>query len=75
MDRITSMQIFVKVAEVGSFAAAAGELKLSPAMVARFVEMGVIAAPGTPDEFGAFVRREIAQWREVARMANVRLEG
>jgi tripartite-type tricarboxylate transporter receptor subunit TctC len=37
--------------------------------------MGVIAAPGTPEEFGAFVRREIAQWREVARLANVRLEG
>ena len=46
-----------------------------PAMAARFVEMGVIAAPGTPEEFGAFVRREIAQWREVARAANVRLEG
>lgn len=37
MDRITSMQIFVKVAEVGSFAAAAGELKLSPAMVAKHI--------------------------------------
>jgi tripartite-type tricarboxylate transporter receptor subunit TctC len=46
-----------------------------PALVARFTEMAVIAAPGTPDEFGAFVRREIAQWREVARAANVRLEG
>ena len=46
-----------------------------PAMAARFVELGVIAAPGTPEEFGAFVRREIAQWREVARIANVRLEG
>ncbi|CAA9256235.1 MAG: BUG/TctC family periplasmic protein [uncultured Acetobacteraceae bacterium] len=46
-----------------------------PALGARFVEMGVIPAPGTPEEFGAFVRREIAQWREVARAANVRLEG
>ncbi len=46
-----------------------------PAMAARFVEMGVIAAPGTPEEFGAFVRREIARWRDVARAANVRLEG
>jgi tripartite-type tricarboxylate transporter receptor subunit TctC len=46
-----------------------------PAMAARFVELGVIAAPATPEEFGAFVRREIAQWREVARVANVRLEG
>lgn len=46
-----------------------------PAMQARFLEMGGTAAPSTPEEFAAFVRREIAQWREVARIANVRLEG
>ncbi len=46
-----------------------------PAMAARIQEMGGIPAPSTPNEFGAFVRREIAQWREVARVANVRLEG
>lgn len=46
-----------------------------PAMAARIREVGGIPAPGTPEEFGAFVRREIAQWREVARVANVRLEG
>jgi tripartite-type tricarboxylate transporter receptor subunit TctC len=46
-----------------------------PAMQARFIELGGSAAPGTPEEFAAFVRREIAQWREVARIANVRLEG
>ena len=46
-----------------------------PAMQARFIELGGTAAPGTPEEFGDFVRREIAQWREVARIANVRLEG
>ena len=34
-----------------------------------------IRRAATPEEFGAFVRREIAQWREVARLANVRLEG
>ena len=46
-----------------------------PAMAARIQEMGGTAAPSTPEEFAAFVRREIAQWREVARVANVRLEG
>jgi tripartite-type tricarboxylate transporter receptor subunit TctC len=46
-----------------------------PAMAARFHDVGGIPAPTTPEEFGAFVRREIAQWREVARIANVRLEG
>jgi tripartite-type tricarboxylate transporter receptor subunit TctC len=47
----------------------------TPAMQARFIELGGTAAPGTPEAFGDFVRREIAQWREVARIANVRLEG
>ncbi|HWJ87694.1 MAG TPA: LysR family transcriptional regulator [Pelagibacterium sp.] len=37
MDRFTSMQVFVKVADLGSFAAAASELKLSPAMVAKHI--------------------------------------
>ena len=46
-----------------------------PAIAARFLQLGGTAAPGTPEEFGAFVRQEIAQWREVARIANVRLEG
>jgi tripartite-type tricarboxylate transporter receptor subunit TctC len=52
-----------------------GAILRQPAMVARIQEMGGTAAPSTPEEFGAFVRREIAQWREVARIANVRLEG
>ena len=37
MDRLTSMQVFVKVADLGSFAAAAGELGLSRAMVAKHI--------------------------------------
>ncbi len=46
-----------------------------PAVVARFIELGGSAAPSTPEAYGEFVRGEIAQWREVARIANVRLEG
>jgi tripartite-type tricarboxylate transporter receptor subunit TctC len=52
-----------------------GAVLRDPTMAARFQQMGGVPAPGTPEEFGAFVRREIAQWREVARIANVRLEG
>jgi tripartite-type tricarboxylate transporter receptor subunit TctC len=52
-----------------------GAILRQPAVQARFIELGGTAAPGTPEEFGDFVRREIAQWREVARIANVRLEG
>ncbi len=37
MDRLTSMSIFVKAAELGSFAAAADMLKISPQMVAKNV--------------------------------------
>ncbi|MBV1798331.1 tripartite tricarboxylate transporter substrate binding protein [Siccirubricoccus sp. G192] len=46
-----------------------------PAVVARFLELGGTATPTTSEEFGSFVRAEIAQWREIARIANVRLEG
>ena len=37
IDRLTSMAVFVKVADLGSFAAAAGALKMSPQMVAKHV--------------------------------------
>lgn len=46
-----------------------------PAVAKRLEEMAVLPDPGTPEEFGAFVRAEIVKWREVARLANVRLEG
>jgi tripartite-type tricarboxylate transporter receptor subunit TctC len=46
-----------------------------PAVVQRILELGATAAPSTPEEFAGFVRSEIAQWREVARIANVKLEG
>ncbi|WP_207780259.1 LysR family transcriptional regulator [Pokkaliibacter plantistimulans] len=37
MDRLTSMTVFIKAAELGSFAAAAEALHLSPQMVAKHV--------------------------------------
>ena len=46
-----------------------------PAIAARIQGLAMIPAPTTPAEFGAFVRAEIAKWGEVARAANVRLEG
>lgn len=41
----------------------------------RMIEMGGIPAAGSPEAFGTFLREEIAKWGEVARAANVRLEG
>src|ERR1700738_1873134 len=37
MDRLTSMSVFLKVADLGSFAAAAKELRLSPTMIGKHV--------------------------------------
>lgn len=37
MDRLTSMSVFVKAAELGSFAATAGVLEISPQMVAKHI--------------------------------------
>jgi DNA-binding transcriptional LysR family regulator len=38
LDRLTTMQVYVRVVERGSFAAAAKDLDLSPAMVAKHVQ-------------------------------------
>src|SRR5947208_2289117 len=38
MDPLRSMQVFIEVAERGSFAAAARALDLSPAMVAKHIQ-------------------------------------
>jgi tripartite-type tricarboxylate transporter receptor subunit TctC len=46
-----------------------------PSVAARIRDMGAFPDPGTPEEFAAFIRAEIAKWREVARAADVRLEG
>jgi tripartite-type tricarboxylate transporter receptor subunit TctC len=45
------------------------------AVAARMVGMGGFPDPGTPEQFGAFIRAEIAKWREVAQAAQVKLEG
>lgn len=46
-----------------------------PALAARIIQMGAVPDPMTPEEYATFIRTEIATFREVARAANVRLEG
>ena len=46
-----------------------------PAIADRMTQLGAVADPQTPEEYAAFIRAEIAKWREVAQAANVRLEG
>ena len=45
------------------------------AIADRILSMGAVPDPMTPDAFAAFIRSEIATFREVARAANVRLDG
>jgi tripartite-type tricarboxylate transporter receptor subunit TctC len=46
-----------------------------PAIADRMVQLGGFPDPGTPEEYARFIAAEIAKWREVARAANVRLDG
>ncbi len=41
---------------------------------ARLAELGAAAAPGTPEEFGALITAQRAQWSEAVRAAGVRVE-
>jgi tripartite-type tricarboxylate transporter receptor subunit TctC len=52
-----------------------GAVLREAAMAERIQAMGAIADPQTPEQFATFIRSEIAKWREVARAANVRLDG
>ena len=52
----------------------AGSLRSRAAGAAPAANTGT-PAPQTPEEATAFVRAEIAKWRDVAQNANVRLEG
>ncbi|HWT09123.1 MAG TPA: tripartite tricarboxylate transporter substrate binding protein, partial [Roseomonas sp.] len=45
------------------------------AIADRILQMGAVPDPMTPEDYAAFIRSEIATFREVARAANVRLEG
>jgi tripartite-type tricarboxylate transporter receptor subunit TctC len=40
----------------------------------RMLSMGSTPVGGTPEEFGAFVKQEIARWGKVVRENNVRVE-
>src|SRR5262245_26925298 len=48
-------------------------LKL-PDMQERFAQQGAIPAPGTPEQYGAFVRSEIAKWAKVVKVAGAKVE-
>ena len=45
-----------------------------PAVQEQLAALGFEAAPGTPEEFAAFVSREIARWRRVVQEAGIRVD-
>ena len=47
----------------------------SDAMKQRIADLAAVPDPQTPEVFSAFIRSETAKWREVAQIANVRLDG
>ena len=46
-----------------------------PSTIARFADLGMISDPGTPAEYERFLAAELQKWKDVARIANVRLDG
>jgi len=46
----------------------------SPSVQERFTQDGAVAVPTTPDEFGAFIRAEIAKWAKVVKAANIHID-
>ena len=45
-----------------------------PAMKAQLAPQGVVLTPSTPEEFGAFIRAEVAKWAKVVQETGVKAE-
>ena len=45
-----------------------------PGVKKKLEEMGVVVQPGTPEQFGAFIRAETDKWAAVIRRANIKAE-
>jgi tripartite-type tricarboxylate transporter receptor subunit TctC len=61
-------------AVIDRLAAASAKAANDPAIVARLQRDGVDPVGGTPVQFAALIARELPQWRELARAANIKLQ-
>jgi tripartite-type tricarboxylate transporter receptor subunit TctC len=61
-------------AVIDKLAAAVQRALGDAALAERLQRDGIDAAAGTPEAFAALIAAEIAQWRELAKSANIRLD-
>lgn len=59
---------------IDKLAAASAKAARDPAVVERLTRDGVDLVGGTPAQFGAQIARELPQWRELAKAANIKLQ-
>jgi tripartite-type tricarboxylate transporter receptor subunit TctC len=60
-------------AVIDKLAAASAKAARDPAIVARLQRDGIDPVGGTPAEFGERIARELPQWRDLAKSANIKL--
>jgi tripartite-type tricarboxylate transporter receptor subunit TctC len=44
----------------------------TPALLEKYTALGLEATPGTPEQFGAYIRKEIVKWGEITRKAGIK---
>ena len=59
---------------VDRLAAAAAKAVRSPDLAARLTKDGIDPVGNTPAEFGALIARELVQWRDLVKAANIKPE-
>jgi tripartite-type tricarboxylate transporter receptor subunit TctC len=59
---------------IEKLAAAVKRAVSSPDLAERLKRDGIDPVGGSPQEFGAQIAREITQWRELAKSANIKLD-
>jgi tripartite-type tricarboxylate transporter receptor subunit TctC len=54
--------------------AAVQKVIAQPAIRAKFAEIGAATTGGTPEQFGAYIREDLAKWTRIVKEANVKVE-